>query len=176
MFDFREQLKKGQDAEAELLASYHRPVLKYDGREFDLIDNKANRIEVKTEFRTLDATKNFFIEVSGNVERGKPGGPWQAALNGATHFVIYHPLDAVYFLCSDIPALCQAVTDWAGQSGAKLKLIRNKGWTGSGYAVPRDRLSRHFQGYHIPPGGRAAPFDAEAFLALGGDKTVRSDT
>jgi len=152
VFDFRTQLAKGHAAEDELLRSYHRPALRFDGREFDLIDNRANRIEVKTEFRSLSSTANFFIEFQGNVEKAKPGGPWSAMQNGANVFVIYFPTDGVYFLTEDVPALVREVTAWARETKAELKIIRNKTWTGSGYAVPRVRLAGLLRCFRIVDG------------------------
>jgi hypothetical protein len=140
VWSFKKQLELGEAAEARLRCIYHRPTEDYIGREHDFLDEAGNRIEVKSEMRTLDSTANFFIEYMRDIEKEKRGGPWQAMQAGSNHFVIFFVTDDTYFIFEDIPALCREILAWSKKTNAKLKIIRNRGWAASGWAVPREVL------------------------------------
>ncbi len=140
VWGFREQLAFGEKQQSALQDVYHRPTLVYAGREYDLLDDTAARIEVKTESRSLSASPNFFFERWRSLEPRKPGGAWQALQNAATQYVIWVPADGIYFVFSDIALLCRVVTAVAEKLVAKEHIIRNRGWAASGWALPRGEI------------------------------------
>jgi hypothetical protein len=137
VWGFQEQLTFGEAQQAALQGVYHRPTLVYAGREYDLLDDTAARIEVKTESRSLSASPNFFFERWRSLEPHKAGGPWQALQNAATQYVIWVPADGVYFVFEDIALLCRVTQMLAEKLVAKEHIIRNRGWSASGWALPR---------------------------------------
>ena len=141
VFGFQKQLRIGEAGEASLKKVYHREVVTYVGREWDFIDNHGMRIEVKTDSRSLLDTPNVFIERWSSMgPPKKPGGPWQAAQHGVHHFVIWFPKDGVYFVFTNVLHLCRLVQKWATHTGTELKVIRNRGWEGAGWIIPRADL------------------------------------
>jgi hypothetical protein len=88
-------------------------------------------------------TPNFFMERWSNREKQAPGGPWQALLKGSTCFVYLYIGDRTWFVCEDLPALCEELDTLVTQ--LKPKQIMNRGWITEGYAVPRVALVRHFR-------------------------------
>ncbi len=162
VWSFQKQLAFGEAQQEAFRAVYHRPTLVYDGREYDLLDDKAARIELKTESRSLADSPNFFFERWRSLEPKKAGGPWQAMQNAATVFIIWVPKDGVYFVFTDIPWLCRAVVAVAEKLVAKEHVIRNRGWAASGWALPRESILEackgRVQAYRVV-NGTGVPFD-----------------
>jgi hypothetical protein len=90
-FAFKAQLRAGQIGETLFEHAHRDNLVKLDGFEGDFL-NKATgqKLELKTDFYSMDATPNFFIERFSNVQTGTPGGPWQAKKHGADLFVYFY--------------------------------------------------------------------------------------
>lgn len=111
----------------------------------DFLDSKGRILEVKTDTYPMQKTPNFFMERWSDRESGKPGGPWQAHLKGATCFVYMFIGDRTWFVCEDLPQLCTELDGLIGAGKLRPKQVMNRGWITEGYAVPRVALVRHFR-------------------------------
>lgn len=135
-FDFNEQLSAGQRGE-ELFLKNHPDIERTDGRKGDFIGETGKLIELKTESRA-STTENMFVERWSDVYLKKNGGPWQARDNGAHYLVQLFTPDKVA-LWFPVQALLEYLE--ANEKKYRLHHIRNKGWTGGGYAVPQKELA-----------------------------------
>ena len=139
-FDFKKQLKVGARGE-ELFLSLYPQITKADGIKYDFTMGDKT-IELKTDTYSMDKTPNMFMEhLSDTKNTEKVGGPWRALNDGVTYFAYmyieqkqvfwFHPKELVDFMNEYIKQ-------------ASYKVIRNKGWTSIGYAVPREKLKHLF--------------------------------
>lgn len=132
--DFESDLAFGQRAEVEMLGWLPSGWALSTDRRWDLVHADGRTLELKVERRPWSETANVFFEHQVN---GKPGGPWRAAEDGVslyTHlFVQPEPMALVW---QDVPALVRWVDSWLAVTRRWAFSIKNKGWTGVGYAVP----------------------------------------
>lgn len=129
-----------------MLEHYHSPLLIYPQREFDFWRVDGKRVEVKTDWYSLDDTEFFFMERWSDIDKEKPGGPWQS-VDKTDVFVYLFIRDGVYFEFDDVPALVQRLEDLT--SKLKLVRIRNRGYTGGGYKVPLAELTDLYVDYRL---------------------------
>jgi len=142
MFDFEQQLKVGKKGEDSLLIRF--PFLeKTDGRKADFIIKEGypcagDFLELKTETRTIEETKNFFIESYSDTERRTVGGPWRARNDGVRFYAHLFKCGALYIFDTAIllPHLVKAIKI----KKIPAKKIKNKTWVTTGYAVSRELL------------------------------------
>lgn len=129
-----------------MLEHYHSPLLTYPERAFDFWRVDGKKVEVKTDWYSLDSTEFFFIERWSDVDKKKPGGPWQSQ-DKADIFVYLFIRDGVYFEFDDMDALVNRLEDLT----KKLKLIRirNRGYSGGGYKVPLADLADLYVDYRL---------------------------
>jgi hypothetical protein len=125
---------------------YHSPLLPFREHAFDFLRDDGRRIEVKTDWYSLDKTEYFFIERWSSIEKKKPGGPWQS-LGKADVFVYLFIRDGVYFEFEDMAAFVGELERMIPD----LPLIRipNKGYTGGGYKVPMAALAHLYTDYRL---------------------------
>jgi hypothetical protein len=135
-FDFKDQLKIGQTGE-ELFLSNHSDITRTDGRKGDFIGVTGRLIELKTESRP-STTANMFCERYSNFANRSPGEVWQAAEHGAHYLVQLFTPDKV---CLWFPVYELKTYLEENESKWRLHLIKNKGWSGGGYAVPQKDLA-----------------------------------
>lgn len=141
VFDFKEQLKIGDAGEQLLLEHYKGPKLSlFPGREYDFDRADGLRVELKSD--SYKNSRNFFFERYSDYEKKKPGSVWQS-VGKADVFVYMFVNERVYYEFSDLPLLLSTLDDITRNMYAVL--IRNKGWTASGYKVPRSKLEHLYQ-------------------------------
>jgi hypothetical protein len=94
-------------------------------------------VELKTDFYDMSETPNFFFERWSDRDKAKPGGPWQALLNGSEWFVYFFIKNdcAFWFETDKLVNELERIT-------AKLKLVDivNVKWVTQGFRVPRAEL------------------------------------
>jgi hypothetical protein len=135
-FGFARQKAIGQAGEARFLAHY-QDIHRLDGRGGDFVGNSGRLIELKTDSYTTEATPNFFMERWSDVEKQKPGGPFQAKEKGLYYFVYtYASGEAYWFHVKELVRFLNRTAD-----DYQYREIMNRAWRGGGYLVPRDRLS-----------------------------------
>lgn len=134
-FDMKEQLAKGEAGE-ELFLKYHPDLTRLDGRKGDFIGFTQRKIELKTDSRTVRDSPNFFMEHIRNEESGAPGGPWQSAASQVYYFVYLFACGTTYWF--ETSALVSHLE--SHQSEYKTRRIFNRGWTATGFLVPRASL------------------------------------
>jgi hypothetical protein len=133
-FNFKTQLKAGKLGELLYLQANAGSVTVSDKFDYDFNATSGGGIEIKTDFYSMDATKNFFFERYSDAAVKSPGGPWQSLKKGAHTFVYFY-----------IPSLTYFTFDTAALVGRLEVLIptikpfdvRNTTHTTQGYRVPR---------------------------------------
>lgn len=136
-FGFKTQLGIGARGEARF-ATWYAPsnVTQTNGRRGDFASNAGLIIEVKSDSYTTARTMNFFMERYGNVEKLKPGGPYQSVEHGCTYFVYSFADGHTYWF------ELETLLPWleANIETYKARFIQNRGYSGMGYLVPRADL------------------------------------
>jgi hypothetical protein len=140
LFDFDEQLNVGNDGESVFAKHYARlkPVKSTD-RKIDFILGDGRSVELKTDTYDMEKTPNFFMEIFGDIDAEKIGGPWRAMQDGVDLFVYFFPKNKTFFWFKTV-ALCRKLDELVAQQNLTPKEIRNKGWSARGYVVPRNLL------------------------------------
>lgn len=137
--NFASSLIKGQTGEGLFLSL--TGLKKLDGRRHDFIDEKTGETyELKTDSYSEEKTKNFFIELWSDVDRGAPGGPEQALLHGSTYWVYMFPASNVYYKFKT-KELCKFLKELYKENNFRKVEIPNRTWTTVGVLVPRELLS-----------------------------------
>jgi hypothetical protein len=132
MFDFKEQLDIGAEGE-RVFHSLYPKLNKADGIKFDFELN-GHTVELKTDTYSMDRTPNFFMENVSDIDSGKIGGPWRAAQDNVDFFVYMFIQQKKCFWFRSKP-LVQFLDEYC--KDLYLVKIPNKGWTATGYKVPR---------------------------------------
>lgn len=143
--NFKKSLEAGKVGEEMLLNMWHRPLKRLDGRrhDFQLLD-LPQTLELKTDGYDWALTANFFIELWSDVDKKKPGGPWQAREHGSTYWV-YLFKSHKYAYEFETAALA-AWVDENWQNYQKISIL-NASWTTVGIKVPRVDLE-HLWTHH----------------------------
>lgn len=137
--DFSSSLAKGQAGEGLFLSI--TKLKKLDGRRHDFIDEATGETyELKTDSYDETRTKNFFIELWSDYDRGTKGGPEQALQHGSTYWVYLFPTNGVYYKFRTAE-LCKLLKELYKQHSFREVKIPNKTWTTVGALVPRELLS-----------------------------------
>lgn len=134
--NFKADLERGLQGQIAFMRLFAN-LTASDGKRGDLTCPDGHKIELKTDSYDANKTANFFIERYSSIERGSPGGPWQAAQHGCKYFVYYFSLNqrGYVFAVDDLLKQLTAV-----ESKLTPVNIRNKSWTTVGYKVPRSSL------------------------------------
>jgi hypothetical protein len=133
-FNFKTQLKAGQLGEV-LYLSAHPELTRTDGMTADFLMDDGKGIELKTDFYTVEATPNFFMERWSVKEQEKPGGPWQSASKGVDYFAYFYVPSLVVYtfpvdrLLARLKELEPTLAPFP---------IKNSSYTTIGYRVARD--------------------------------------
>lgn len=146
-FSFQQELSKGKKGEQWLLHHYHSPLLPYAAYDFDFLRADGKAVELKTDWYSLSGTEFFFMERWSDIERKKPGGPWQSAGKGADLFIYLFIRDGVYFEFEDVRELRDRLNSLT--RSLELIRIRNRGYEGGGYKVPIAKLADLFVDYRL---------------------------
>lgn len=133
IYEFEAQLEKGSKGERFLADAEGLSIS--TSRLCDLEDAQGLKIELKTDFYSMDSTPNFFMEFECE---GKMGGPWRAEMEGVDCFVYLFWDTKTAFWFNDVPALRKRL----GELTVKMSRtwVENNGWEASGYKVPREAL------------------------------------
>ena len=142
-FQFNRQLKIGDQGEAWLFENYHTPLTRYEPHAYDFVDHLGRPLELKTESRSLESTPNFFIERWSDMDKKKPGGPWQSIEKGVEVLVYLFLPSQTYFVFDSLPLLIHTVEEL----DLKPKVIQNVRYRASGFVVPREALSHLYKEY-----------------------------
>lgn len=137
-YGFKQQLAKGEIGEIIFLAAHQDDLVKLDGFKGDFALADGTKLELKTDMYDMERTPNFFVERYSDAAKKSPGGPWQAAAHGCTHFVYFYPKNLTYFTF-DVAKLVGALEKL--EPILEEKLIKNTSHTTMGYLVPRDLVA-----------------------------------
>lgn len=136
MHHFGSSLAKGKRGE-DLLSELWPELQRLDGRKGDFTWNGI-KVELKTDSYDMAKTKNFFLEVWSDVDKGKPGGPWQALQHGAELFCYFYSNNLTMYIF-DTQALVYYLDGLPKDYYQSVK-VPNRTWTTVGYKVPREDL------------------------------------
>jgi len=133
--DFHEDLDRGLMAEEKFRTLFPRleksTVKEYD---FTFLDKK---IELKTEFRTMEETPNICFEMISNTTKGTLGGPFQSQSHGVDFFICFYIKNNKYFIF-EVDELCTWIKENYKRYGPQLK--PNKGYYTKYVLIPRDDI------------------------------------
>jgi hypothetical protein len=145
VFKFDEQLKVGDNGEADFLRFYKNLEPKKNTVDFriDFDLKNGQTVELKTDTYSMKKTKNFFMErytVTG--DNKKDGGPWRTAIHGVDYFVYYFISDGVFFWFPPT-VLRDFLDEYVRLNRLDLVHIPNVNKSGGyyeaqGYKIPRD--------------------------------------
>lgn len=137
MRNFQSDLNRGLMGQ-QLFAKFCNGVSMTDGKKGDFLLANGDVVEVKADFYNINKSPNFFIERYSSLEKGSPGGPWQALAHNTTYFAYLYVQNLKLYifetglLVKELESLNPA---------PKPVSIKNKSWTTVGFKVPRDSLS-----------------------------------
>lgn len=133
---FRESLAVGSAGEA-LFCKYRPEWERLDGRKHDFVNKlTGDTLELKTDTYDMKQTRNFFIERYGHLEKLKPGGPWQAQVNGSTFwsYLFVQNMTLFTWQTSQLVALLDSM------KLPRPSYIYNPGYVTLGYKIERGLL------------------------------------
>ena len=142
-FQFGAQLRVGDRGEQWLSSNYHELLTPYAPHDYDFVDAQGRPLELKTESRSLSDTPNFFVERWSDLDKQKPGGPWQSLDKGVQVLVYLFYPSQTYFVFEDIPVLIDTIISL----DLKPKIIQNVRYRASGFVVPRSALAHLYKEY-----------------------------
>ena len=132
IYKFDKQLKIGNKGENSFIKFYHKlNPRKSSENKVDIIINDNDKVEIKTD---TTASKNFFMERYGDIEKKKDGGPWRSKNDDIPIFV-YFFINEKIFYWFDSNTLC----DYLNKNLKKFqkRSIFNYGYASLGYLIPR---------------------------------------
>lgn len=149
IYNFKTQLELGQKAEADFLKIYHEKLTPSEDRAYDFLLPDGRKLELKTDFYGEQRSKNFFMERWSVFEKKKPGGAWQSRDKGTDVLVYFYPDTGNYYVFDNLAELIHELDHYVHSEGLSLCMVRNKGYNGGGYKIPREVLKdvyRKFSG------------------------------
>lgn len=133
--NFKLSLVKGDAGETAILKLLGG-LKKLDGRHGDLLASNGQKLELKTDYYDMQKSTNFFMERWSDVERQKPGGPWQAEGHECSLFAYYFVKNGTLFVWR-LPELLKQLNSVLREKCLDKVEVPNKSWTTVGYKVPR---------------------------------------
>lgn len=138
---FQKSLKRGQDGEALYLQNFPS-LMRHDGFKHDFSTPCGTiTYELKSDYYSMHSTTNFFIEILSDVDRNKPGGPFQAMRNGTTYYE-YLFVQEKYLFSFPVDRLVGFILK--NRNKYESIDVQNEGWTTCGVLVPREDLKHLF--------------------------------
>lgn len=136
-FSFRKQLKLGHEGE-DLFLSLNPGLKKLDGKIADFETPDGMGIELKSDSYDMSRTPNFFMERISNVEKGTPGGPWQALDKKVPVFVYWYPKHqhAFWFNTDELVGALEEI------GPMRKHRVLNMGYRSEGWLIPRYYLQQ----------------------------------
>jgi hypothetical protein len=153
---FLSEREKGIRGENLLIENYHTPVFKSPKLSCDIIRlNDGAKMEVKSDYKHMKDTPNFFVERWADASCTKDGGPWRAKRSRIAIFIYFFPLDGIYFEF-DTKDFCRIADTYIKETCPPIKTVSStewgKDWKIKGYIIPREIFSSIGKTYEI--GGR----------------------
>jgi hypothetical protein len=140
-FSFDKQLAVGDTGESDFCRYYDNlsPVKSKQDMSYDFLLNTGEKVELKTDTYNMEDTGNFFMEIFGDIEKSKMGGPWRAMQDSVQYFVYYFKNNKTFFWF-DVSMLCNALDSIIAKHHFTPREIKNKNWITRGYLIPRELL------------------------------------
>ncbi len=135
---FHKDLARGKAGELAVQKLWPE-LIPTDGRSGDFVLPNGDKVEVKSDSYNHDVTPNFFIELVSNVEKGKSGGPAQAAEHGCKYYCYYYSSHNIAYIF-EVADLIKQVEDYVRMFNPKPVEVRNIRWTTIGLKVSRRAL------------------------------------
>lgn len=154
VFDFKEQLTKGNAAEEEFPAIYKQmtglEVEKHTTFDYDFNCEDGNKVELKTDFYPHEKTANFFIERWSDYDAEKPGSLWQSGPKGVTQFIYWYKSSGkVYKFTIDLEKLAGIIEQLVEEKSIPMKFIQNRTYRGGGWCIPRKLLADYWEVFEV---------------------------
>lgn len=132
--NFKDDLGRGQKGETAFHSLYPH-LTRLSGRGADFIDESTGETyEIKTDYYD---SPNFFMERWSDVDKGKPGGPWQSEEKKITYYVYLFIQQGELYIFS-VKDLVSRLNEIKNPNA---RLIQNRTWTTMGYIVPKKELN-----------------------------------
>lgn len=146
MFIFEKSLKKGAEGEKIFEEISNGTFRREDGITCDFTFlATGDKFELKSEYYSINRTKNFFIEHYSVLDKKTLGGPWQAKAKGIRlygHFFLNADLDKYSLFAFDTNKLVDRLDKMIENKELVKEInIPNRGYTTTGFLVPRESLS-----------------------------------
>ena len=141
-WSFKQQLQVGDRGQELFLKYYHEPLVVYPkhAADFQLV-KCGGLVELKTDTYNMEKTANFFWERWSDMDKKKPGGPWQSHKHKVKRFVYMFVRHNVYYEFQDVPALVARLDELIASKKYKPFPVKNRGWITVGYPIPRTELA-----------------------------------
>jgi hypothetical protein len=154
VFDFAEQLSKGNQAESELPDIYQKlfnsTLTKHTDYAYDFSSDDGKKVELKTDFYDHSKTRNFFIERWSDFDKEKPGSLWQSVPKGVNQFIYWYKTSGkLYVFTVDLDKLIGIIEQLVEEKHIEMKFIQNKGYKGGGWCIPRNLLKDYYKEYDV---------------------------
>jgi hypothetical protein len=134
VFDFREDLVRGDKGEQQFLLTFslYRKGEDVDRAEHDFLHSLSGAtVELKTDYYSMHKTPNLIVERWSSIEKQKPGGPYRHSQD-LTYWVYYYIQEGV-FLFYDAQQLVEKVNFLQ----LPITQVHNRGYTTGVYKVRR---------------------------------------
>lgn len=132
--NFSADLLRGQKGESAFHSLYPH-LTRLSGRDADFIDETTGETyEIKSDYYD---SPNFFMERWSDVDKAKPGGPWQSAQKSITYYVYLFLKQGELYIFSVLDLIKQL----EDIKNPNARLIQNRSWTTMGYIVPKKELN-----------------------------------
>lgn len=139
VFDFRKQLKFGQEAEELFQKYYPRRLEPAKDLTYDfLISSSRQKLELKTDSYNMLKTGNFFMERFSDVRKRSPGGPWRSVKDKIDIFCYLFSQNRTWFEFRKIPELVEELNILTKDT--QMTYVKNRTWVTGGFLVPREKL------------------------------------
>lgn len=136
MHIFHKSLKQGQVGEESFMRLYPHKLIRLDGKIADFELENGDTIELKSDSYSIERTPNFFMERWSDIDKGKPGGPWQALEKDIKYYIYYFPINQKYFTF-ETKILVSRLNSIINNNELQPVQIPNIKWTTVGFKVPR---------------------------------------
>ncbi len=148
-FDFRKQLKFGQEAEELFKEYYPRRLEPAKDLTYDfLVSSSRQKIELKTDSYSMLKTPNFFMERFSDIRRRTPGGPWRALKDKIDIFCYLFSQNRTWYEFRKVGDLVDELNVLT--KDMQMTYVKNRTWVTGGFLVPREKLVRLYTVWDFP--------------------------
>lgn len=134
MPNFRKDLARGRKGE-QLLLQLWPGLISLGGKGADLQLPNGEKVELKSDYYSMQQTSNFFIEIYGNLAKSTPGGVTKALKDGCKWFVYLYVQDATAYVfdCAELQCAVQKMPQ-------TIRYVENRNYITMGILIKRDAL------------------------------------